>query len=507
MRYPLDIPPGINADDTKSSYPGTWSDGDSVRFWFGKPQPIGGWESITTSLLTGVCRSILPWVDNDNLVNIAFGQHDQLSVYRDNALYNITPTSGFTAGNISGTGGAGYGTGAYGTGDYGEPSAADYFALTWSLANRGETLMANPRGQKIFWWQNNTATRAATLTNAPANVTYVLVPYTRQVLAFGCNEVVSGTFNPMCIRGSDALDPEDWTPDGSNLAFEQVLDGGGRIVAAQVIGDAIFVWTNTALFVGVATGDSTQSWQFNPVADDCGLIGPNAATVVGQTAFWFAPTGRFYACSLGGVPQQIQVTTGNEMTNNIASSQGDKIVCASIAPFNEIWWLYPDGRDGNEVSRYVSYSIGNGWASKGTMARTAFVDCSTASNQYPIGVTVGGNIYYHEKGNSADGGAVSCFIETSNFSLNEQDDSVMMVRGIWPDFKDQMGNISVTTSSGLYQQSPFQEFGPYVMGTADSKIDFRNSGRFFRLRLSSNSAPTFWRMGRPSFDAVRAGAR
>lgn len=507
MIIPLDIPAGINTDDTKSAYPGTWADGDLVRFWRNKPQPIGGWESITTSTLGGVCRSILPWVDNDYLTNIAFGQHDRLTVYKDGSLYDITPASGFTAGAINGTGGAGFGTGAYGAGDYGEPSTAAFYPLTWSLSNRGETLMANPRGQKIFWWQNATGTPAATLTNAPANVTYMLVPYTRQVLAFGCNEEVSGTFNPMCIRGSDALDPTAWTTTGANLAFEQVLDGSGRIVAAQIIGDGIFVWTNTALFVGVATGDSTQSWQFNPVAEDCGLIGPNAVTVVGQTAFWFSTTGRFYACSLGGVPQQIPLTTGDDVINNLADSQNDKIVCAAISPFNEVWWFYADARDGNEISRYVSYSITNGWSSKGTLSRTAFVDCSTASSQYPIGVTYGGNIYYHEKDYSADGGAISCFVETSNFALSEENDLYMMVRGIRPDFKDQQGNVYVTVSAGAYQQAPFEQFGPYAMSVEDQKIDFRNSGRFFRLKISSNSGPTFWRMGLPTFDGKPAGAR
>lgn len=507
MIIPLDIPAGINTDDTKSSYPGTWADGDLVRFWRGKPEPIGGWESVITSTLSGVCRTILPWVDNGYLTNIAFGQHDRLTVYKDGVLYAITPSSGFTAGAISGTGGSGYGTGAYGTGDYGEPLTAAFFPLTWSLSNRGQNLVANPRGQGIFLWENDTGTPAVTLTGAPANVTYALVPYTRQVLAFGCNEVISTTFNPMCIRGSDALDPEDWTPDGANLAFEQVLDGSGRIVAAQITGDAIFVWTNSALFVGVATGDSAQSWQFNPVSEGCGLIGPNAVTVVGQTAFWFAPTGRFYACSLGGVPQQLTITTGDDVINNLATSQNDKIVCASVSPFNEVWWFYADERDGTEVSRYISYSIPNGWASKGTLSRTAFVDCSTAPNQFPIGVTLGGNIYYHEKGNSADGGAMSSFAETSNFSLNEEADTVMMVRGFRPDFKNQQGNVNITLSAGSYQQSPFETFGPYPMSIEDEKIDFRNSGRFFRLKISSNSGPTFWRMGRPSFDAKPAGAR
>jgi hypothetical protein len=169
MRTPLQLPPGIVADDTDYAT-GGWKDASNVRFWRGLPEVIKGWERLTTELLTGVCRTVFAWKDGDNLQTIAFGLHNGLQVWQAGELADITPAVGFTDGQIDGTGGAGYGTGAYGVGGYGEPSSTDYFPLTWSFGARsfGE-LYANPRGQGVFVWNNATATPATLLTNAPTS--------------------------------------------------------------------------------------------------------------------------------------------------------------------------------------------------------------------------------------------------------------------------------------------------------------------------------------------------
>ena len=88
-------------------------------------------------LLGGVCRSVFPWTDTLGTLNIAFGTHQTLEIWQSGAHTDITPATGFTPGQIDGTGGAGYGTGAYGVGNYGEPSTVDYFPLTGSLGAFG----------------------------------------------------------------------------------------------------------------------------------------------------------------------------------------------------------------------------------------------------------------------------------------------------------------------------------------------------------------------------------
>src|SRR5207253_11516396 len=111
----------------------------------------------------------------------------------------------------------------------------------------------------------------------------------RQVMAFGCNEEISGDVNPLCIRFSDIENPEDWTTTPTNNAGEVILKGGGRLVGARAVGPYILAWTDNALYMGTFVGDPSQTWRFDQIGRNCGLMGPNAAVVVGQTAYWPAP--------------------------------------------------------------------------------------------------------------------------------------------------------------------------------------------------------------------------
>lgn len=505
MRQPLAIPPGIFPDDTTFEVAGRWKDASLVRFHRGQAEMVGGWEDALGTTLTGVCRGLHTWTDNSPQLNIAFGTHQKLEVYVGGLLVDITPTSRFTAGQIDGTGGAGYGTGAYSVGTYSAPSAADFFPLTWSLGTYGQSLMANPRGQTIFWWQNNTGTPAAALTNAPAKVTCMLVAKTRQVMAFGCNEEVSGTFNPLCLRFSDIEDPTDWTTTVTNNAGEIILEGGGRIVGAQAIGDNILVWTDNALYLGTFTGDQNDPWSFPCVAEHCGLAGPNAAAIVGQTAYWFSRDGQFRAYALGGEPQVMDSPVQASLFANLAPAQSDKIFAASVSAFNEVWWFYPDARDGGglENSRYVSLGVVDGSWSRGILARTAYTDAGAAP--YPVAVDPTGLAYYQEKGNSANGGPIDGFIESADQYLSP--DQVQMIRGVWPDFQAQQGIVKITVSTRFYPQDTPVAFGPFISPIGTEKLDFRTSGRMANIKIEANSAPCFFRLGAPAFDVVPAGGR
>jgi len=508
MRVPLELPPGLNGDDTTFAGSGRWADGSNVRFRLGRPQVVGGWESLTAAKLAGVCRTAFPWTDNAAVLNIAFGTHSKLQLWQGGGLYDITPASGFTPGAIDGAGGAGFGTGAYGAGGYGLPSTGDYFPLTWSLAAWGQNLLASPRNQTIFAWTNSTAAPAAALANAPANVTHMLVAPLNggyQVFALGCNEEVSGTFNPLCIRHSSIRNNTQWSTSASgSTAREYVLTGGGRIVAGRMAGPVMLVWTSDALFLGTYVGALNQPWRFDRVGRNCGLIGPNAAVVVGQQAFWVSPDRQFYRYVVGGEPEPVPCPIRQAFAENLAASQGDKIVASSNAEFGEARFDYPDSREGYENSRYLALCLtgedAGAWH-RGTMARTAFVDAGPSA--FPVGVAYDGSVYFHEKGKSADGAAFSWFIETADTSLDA--DHGLLLRGVWPDFKGQVGPVTVTVTARRYPQGPEIQSSAPPMGPGDSKADLLISGQLFKLRFSGASAPTACRIGEPVFDAAPTG--
>lgn len=510
MRLTLDFPPGLNSDDTSYAASPAWVDADNVRFRNGRPQVIGGWESIVADTLGGVCRWAFPWTNNSNVLNIAFGTHQTLEVYVGGGLYDITPSSGFTAGQIDGTGSTGYGTGAYGIGGYGEPSATDYFPLTWSGGAYGQTLIASPRGQGIFQWSNNTAVVAATVTNAPANVTYCTVAPTRQIFALGCNEEVSGTFNPMCIRHSGVANTTQWstTTSSASTSREYILPGGGRIVAGRWIGKYLAVWTNHELFIGTYVGQVTKVWSFDRVGRNCGLIGPGAAVVVGSTAFWISPDRQFHSYSLGGAVQPLACPIREAFADNLAASQGDKIVASTISEYNEVRFDYPDSRDGYENSRYIAVAVegpdAGAWY-RGEMARTAMVDAGPSS--YPCGVTYGGNIYWHEKGNSADGGVRSWSVRSSFTALIGEGAQSFLIRGAYPDIAGQVGAVNMKIYARQYPQGDDTTFGPYSLATSADKVDFKASAKFVSVEFYGDSAPSEARIGRPSFEVKPRGRR
>lgn len=594
MKIPLDIPPGLVADDTAFAASGRWVDGSNVRFRLGRPQVIGGWEAVIAAPLFGVCRAALPWSDNAGRLNLAFGTHSHLQLYQGGALFDLTPslamptakldvdplavTSGsaqvtvthvahglatgdqitvsgalavggvtpngtfavtvidadsyaftyssnasadatgggsdvavapqvaFATGQVDGTGSIGYGTGGFGVGGYGEPATAEYFPRTWALAAWGEQLLANPRGGTIHVWTNDTATPAAPMANAPRQVTHMVVAAQDQVFALGCNEEVSGVFNPLCIRHSSIRNNMEWTTGAATTAREYVLPGGGRIVAGRVIGPHLLVWTTDALFLGSFVGSLSQPWRFDRVGRNCGLAGPNAAVVVGQAAFWVSPDRQFFRYGLGGSAEPIPCPIREDFADNLAASQADKIIASAISEYSEIRFDYPDARDGYENSRYVAMCIagpdGGAWY-RGVMARTAMVDAGPSL--HPCGVALDGAIYWHERGASADGGVLGWRLVSGDAWLDEQ--RVVALCGLWPDFKQQAGPVNLDIATRLEPQSDQRAIPTVPLTEGQRKADLRATGRLVQVTLSGESSPAACRMGRLVFDVVQMGRR
>ena len=57
----LQIAPGIDKQNTEYGAEGRWVDSDNVRFRYGLPEKIGGWEKVTTDALVGATRAILSY--------------------------------------------------------------------------------------------------------------------------------------------------------------------------------------------------------------------------------------------------------------------------------------------------------------------------------------------------------------------------------------------------------------------------------------------------------------
>ena len=57
--------PGIDKQDTSVGAVGRWVDSDNVRFRYGLPEKVGGWQSLLTDSIVGVARKQHAFVDTE----------------------------------------------------------------------------------------------------------------------------------------------------------------------------------------------------------------------------------------------------------------------------------------------------------------------------------------------------------------------------------------------------------------------------------------------------------
>ncbi len=87
----VQIAPGFNKQVTETGAQGQWTDGDFVRFRYGLPEKIGGWEQLVNASLVGAAREQFVWADLDGRRYAAIGTNKVLIIYYEGAFYDITP--------------------------------------------------------------------------------------------------------------------------------------------------------------------------------------------------------------------------------------------------------------------------------------------------------------------------------------------------------------------------------------------------------------------------------
>jgi len=87
----IPIKAGFNKQDTATAAEGQWIDGDFIRFRYGYPEKIGGWQQLTPETIAGVARAQHTWTDLDGNKYAAIGTNKILAIYFEGAFYDITP--------------------------------------------------------------------------------------------------------------------------------------------------------------------------------------------------------------------------------------------------------------------------------------------------------------------------------------------------------------------------------------------------------------------------------
>lgn len=87
----IQFKPGFNKQQTATGAEGQWIEGDNIRFRYGEPQKIGGWQQLVSTTLAGPAREQLSWTALNGKKYAAIGTSKLLVIYYEQQFYDITP--------------------------------------------------------------------------------------------------------------------------------------------------------------------------------------------------------------------------------------------------------------------------------------------------------------------------------------------------------------------------------------------------------------------------------
>ena len=493
MLIPFSPPAGLNSDETSFKAAGRWADGRNVRWVGDTPQVMGQFVEIFdigNEIIYGLFA-----IDRSGSTHIAYGTRDRIYVGAGLAIPTDRTPVGMATSNIA-----------------------------FAFAAWGEQILFVPSGDALY--EQTGTSQATVITQAPDQITWMLVTPQRQVLAFGCNEEASGTFNGRCIRGSDLEDFTDWTTSSSNNAFEHMLDGTGQIVTARLIGPYIAVWTETGLHLGQFIGDPSQTYRFDRIAENCGCVGRNAVAVVGQRAYWVGYDSQLRTWVPGGEVEIIPCPVQRAMSYaaGFFSGADPGTVVAFHPKHNEIWIQPGGGRDGFNLclanGAWWRSDYGAGSSRTAILCDDLIAQISGSNVTNILAADGNGKVYTHECGQPVVAtGPTSWYLQSADHYLDDGRRR-LMIRGVQPDFTSldlneeppaearNTQSVSLTLSVRDRPQSSATTKGPFTIAAGAAKTDFRASGKIIAVKLGqTTSVDRELRLGKLLFDVVPLGER
>ena len=91
MLKSLTLKPGVNRESTRYAAEGTWFETDKVRFRFGLPEKIGGWQRLSANTYLGVARSLTNWATLSGQNLLAVGTNLKYYIERGGQYFDVTP--------------------------------------------------------------------------------------------------------------------------------------------------------------------------------------------------------------------------------------------------------------------------------------------------------------------------------------------------------------------------------------------------------------------------------
>jgi len=426
--------------------------------------------------------------------------------------------------------GNGWGAGPWGAGGWGEPSdltiPGEQLRL-WSHTTFGQSLIINPRGFGLFFWDvslgfspSNRAVSIADMMGAdevPLECNLVrLSDQDRHVLAFGCTPLGGGDLDPLLIRFSSQEDFLDWNPTPTNTAGDLRIGSGNQIVSVVQTSQQMVVLTDSSAHAVQFIGPPF-TFGIREIASGLSVAGPNCAVSANDVVYWMG-LGEFYMYD--GVVREIPCPVKEYVFDQTFDTERRDIVFAAHnSAFSEIWWTYPCTQSG-DCTRYVVYNYAQQVWYYGTLPRTAWVDRGTSLQLTAAGLD--GFLYLHEvgtdDGSTSPPSPIASFIQSAPVDIGDGHQFMFMTRMI-PDitFRTSVNDPAATitlTAQNFPGGATFGDQPNLITQTAAFPVErftqqsfLRLRGRAAALRLESNKTGTGWRLGSPRIDVRPDGRR
>jgi hypothetical protein len=368
----------------------------------------------------------------------------------------------------------------------------------------------------------------------------------RHLVFFGTETTIGDptTQDNMFVRFSDQEDINTYTPTATNTAGTQRLADGSQIRGAIRGRDAIYVWTDTALFTQRFVGQPF-TFAFAQVGTNCGLVGQNACVEVDGSAYWMSENGFFrYAGKLESLPCLVE----DFVYDDINLESGNQMISAGLNNlFGEVIWFYPT-LGSSVVNKMVTYNYFDSSPQRpvwtvGTLARTMWrdsavfglphaleYDADTDTSFDVVGNTEGRTSYYeHETGTDQNRNGtittIAASITSGDFDISQRRSALgqstgaadlrgdgefmMKIRRFIPDFISQTGTTRVTLELRNFpnDSSASSSLGPFDITSSTQKVDTRARARAIALKVENTGSSQDWRLGTFRLDIQPDGRR
>lgn len=330
--------------------------------------------------------------------------------------------------------------------------------------------------------------------SVPSKVRKLMVFPDRQlILSFGTTDI-TGAYEPMLLRWSDARSPGSWGPTELNDAGGEPLSSGSYIVSACKAKREILVWTDESLYS--MQHNQEFVFGFTLVANGVSIIGSNAFSESGDTIFWMGDR-NFYKYQ-GGSLTVLPCTVLDYVFDDMNYSAKEKIFAASNTQFNEVTFFYPSVGS-TEIDRYATYNYSEDSWSIGSMARTAWSD--SGIRQKPEAAYVSDTAsetslsYIHEVGSDDDGSAMAAYIKSAYMDIDEGG-SLMLLSKILPDIRfPSGGSIDITIDRKNYPGQAASNVSYTGIGESTNYKNVRVRARQIAIKFESTGIGVGWQLG------------